>query len=263
MDIPRFLTEVMAECMATDHRYTALRRPGLRAYPIPFFGRIETATVLTVGVNPSPGEFEDGRWPLDANAHYVSERLLRYFEKGQLTHPWFDAWRDALRQLDISYESGDAAHVDISPRATIPMGQVSEIDLFLKMVRADTKWLFRLLASLERPRLLLIAGCVTKKLYMVRFLRECAPSYGFLVLGKEQESGSGRVGYHAFESSGRQIPAFFCSVSPSERNAARCLLVDRIQAHAPRLSMVIRGEHPGWTSNRRMQLTALRAAADA
>jgi len=262
MDYSRFLMEVMADVEATDSRYAALKRPGLRTYPIPFFGRIDSATVLTVGTNPSSGEFEGNRWPLDADARYVSERLLGYFEAGPPAHPWFDAWRDALRWLDVSYRSGTAAHVDVSPRATIPMGQIPEIDLFLEMARTDAQWLFRLLSILERPRLVLLAGCVTKKRYIVHFLRECAPSYGFRILGEEQHRGPGRVGYHAFESGGRQIAGFFCSVSPSGNGAAKHMLIDRITEHAARLALVIRGEHPGWTSNERMQLTALRAAAD-
>ncbi len=240
MDYSRFLGEVMADVAATDSRFAALKRIGLRTYPIPFFGRIDTARVITVGANPSPGEFEGERWPVTADAAYVSARLLGYFESGARPHPWFDTWRDALRQLDVSYETGEAAHVDVSPRATIPMGQVSEIDLFLEMARTDVKWLFRLLSILELPRMLLLAGCVTKKRYIIRFLRESASSHGFRVLGQEQNHGPGRVGYHAFQANSRQIAAFFCSVSPSGNNAAKHMLVDRITEHASRLAKVIR-----------------------
>lgn len=142
MDATRFISDVMTEVEATDPRYAALKRPGIRTYPIPFFGRIDTATVLTVGTNPSPGEFEDERWPMGADASYVSERLLNYFERPPQSHPWFDAWRDALQQLNVSYESGEVAHVDVSPRATVPMGQISQVDLFLEMARTDANGCF-------------------------------------------------------------------------------------------------------------------------
>ena len=142
------------------------------------------------------------------------------------------------------------------------MSQVEEVDLFLEMARSDAKWLFRLLSTLERPRLVLLAGCVTKKRYMVRFLQESAPDHGFRVLGEAQDSGCGRVGYHAFEKGGRQLASFFCSVSPSGNATERRLLADRIEEHANRLAKVISGAHSGWTSDKRMQLTALRASAD-
>lgn len=89
---------------------------------------------------------------------------------------------------------------------------------------------------LEQPKLLLLAGCVTKKRYIVHFLRECAPSHCFQVLGEEQRSGPGRVGYHAFRSDGVQIPAFFCSVSPS---GTASMLIRRIHEHAARLVKMI------------------------
>lgn len=187
MDIVTFLAEVMADVAATDSRFTVLKRSEIRTYPIPFFGRIDTARVLTVGVNPSPGEFQDNRlWPAEADATYISERLVRYFEGDVPPHPWFKPWSVALRSLGLAYESGEVAHIDVSPRATIPMSQVEEVDLFLEMARSDAKWLFRLLSTLERPRLVLLAGCVTKKRYMVRFLQESRQITGSAFWGKRR-----------------------------------------------------------------------------
>jgi len=123
------------------------------------------------------------------------------------------------------------------------------------MSRYDVKWLFRLLSTLTQPRLLLLAGCVTKKKYINHFLKQRAPDYGFHLLGEAQPSGRGRVGYHAFKQTNKLIAGFFCSVSPSAND--KDMLAQRIKEHKNQLEKIIKGEHLGWVSNRYMQLTAL------
>lgn len=134
-------------------------------------------------------------------------------------------------------------------------------DKFLEMALHDVKWLFSLLDRLERPRLVLLAGCVTKRRYINHFLKERAPSHGWELLGAAQSVGRGRVGYHAFHKDGRMLAGFFCSVSPSANDTN--MLTQRLNEHSDCLRRIIVGQHPGWTSNKRLQLTALRAAADA
>ena len=53
----------------TDSQYEQLYEPNLSVHPIPFFGNIKSARILTVGVNPSNGEFKNRGWP---------EKLLTY-----------------------------------------------------------------------------------------------------------------------------------------------------------------------------------------
>lgn len=48
----------------TSPRYAALMTPGVVTHPICCFGKTESAEVVTVGLNPSIGEFEKSRWPL-------------------------------------------------------------------------------------------------------------------------------------------------------------------------------------------------------
>ena len=97
MDVESFIAQVVCEIEATAHCFADLAKPGATVFPIPFFGRIDTATVLTVGVNPSVGEFEGRGWPSPIDTNYLADRLLRYFESpyGMLHHRWFETWRQA------------------------------------------------------------------------------------------------------------------------------------------------------------------------
>jgi hypothetical protein len=96
--------------------------------PIPFFGRLDTAIVLTVGVNPSADEFRADRatiWRGVTSSADLLNRLTSYFESAP--HPWFGPWRSALNLLGVAYENGTAAHLDLSARATISMQNVDAV----------------------------------------------------------------------------------------------------------------------------------------
>jgi hypothetical protein len=130
-------------------------------WPIPFFGKVGSAKVLTVGVNPSITEFLPSR-----NWHEVSkisdwqQRILNYFTLEKTPrHDWFEAWDISLELLGCRYQDGSAAHLDVSPRITPAMTQ-KFIDRaeFRKMVEHDVKWLFELLEIADHATLLLIAG---------------------------------------------------------------------------------------------------------
>jgi hypothetical protein len=83
---------------------------------------MESAVVLTVGLNPSPGEFRHGRWPrLPLGAELLACRLHDYFQSNDFpSHPWFEKWAAAISKLDgdWQYQTGQIAHIDLSPRAT-------------------------------------------------------------------------------------------------------------------------------------------------
>lgn len=243
MQIKSYIEEVKQEVDATSNRFKNFMDTSIVIHPIPFFGRVDRAKVLTVGVNPSAGEFAKSRgWPIYTDTETLTQRLLGYFENPTTpSHPWFDVWKKALKSLGVSYEDGTAAHVDISPRATRSMSQVDP-DGFLEMVRHDVRWLFKLLGSLDSSRLLLMAGCVTKKRYINHFLRECSPQRGWMLSGESQNSGRGRIGYHKLTSRTTEcnFPAFFCSVSPSSRNEAdKELLIQRVEENRGQLTSLI------------------------
>ena len=67
-------------------------------HPIPFFGSLASARVLTFGLNPSAGEFADHRsWPPRLSIEELTSRLVGYFNGlGTPPHRWFNAWSAAL-----------------------------------------------------------------------------------------------------------------------------------------------------------------------
>lgn len=83
-------------------------------YPIPFFGDIRHATVLTLALNPAWTEFRQGRhWIPGLDACSLTTRLLHYFDLPAPTpHRWFSDRREALALLYSSYET-NTAHIDL------------------------------------------------------------------------------------------------------------------------------------------------------
>jgi hypothetical protein len=134
--------------------------------PIPFFGDLENAEVLTLAVNPSPTEFHDDRcWKPKMEAKELSFRLVNYFRIwSPPAHGWFTPLETKLRLQGCSYLS-NTAHVDLSPRATRVMSDFEDQpEIFRKMVAQDAnKWL---------PQILNLA----KKAKEVRFCYTMIPS---------------------------------------------------------------------------------------
>jgi len=87
-------------------------------YPVPFFGDIRKAEVLTLALNPAWTEFRRGgsherNWipGLDANA--LTTRLLHYFDLPVPSpHRFFEDLRPGLEILDKSYAQ-NVAHIDL------------------------------------------------------------------------------------------------------------------------------------------------------
>jgi hypothetical protein len=210
-------------------------RSGVSTLPLPFFGDVESARVLTVGVNPSAGEFIGRAWPETMSADDLRLRLVHYFAGAPVPpHPWFATWSEALSFIGLSYRDG-AAHADLSPRATASMGSQSDHAGFARLVEQDAKWFFELLPLCQALRVLLVAGCVTKRWYMHDFLARVASAFGYSLTGHAESTGTGRVGFLHLAGPGCDLPVFFCSVSPSGRN--RSILVERVRDH----KMVIAG----------------------
>ena len=92
-------------------------------YPIPFFGDIRHATVLTLALNPAWTEFRRGggherHWTPGLDACALTTRLLHYFDlPTPPPHRWFKDRRDSLAMLDCSYET-NTAHIDLHPLPT-------------------------------------------------------------------------------------------------------------------------------------------------
>jgi hypothetical protein len=215
-----YLVQVMAGVSSTTQRFASLYNDKVSTYPIPFFGNIESAKVITVGVNPANSEFEySRRWPQSADTEYIINRLSNYFDNKQVSaHNWFNAWNIALKNLDVSYYTADAAHLDLSPRATSNIRDISNIDLFEQMLADDMRWFLGLLRHCREVKLILISGAVTKRYYINEFIRKHCLKYNYTLEGefkRVNNPGKGKTAFHRLKGESLDIPAFFCSVSPS------------------------------------------------
>jgi hypothetical protein len=73
---------------------------------------------------------------------------------GECSSNQFEKWSEVLAPLHYSY-ARNAAHLDLSPRATVSMGAAPDPSAFVGMLEADVRWLFELLRHCRRARVLL------------------------------------------------------------------------------------------------------------
>jgi len=134
------VNETIKHVAETSDQFTPLMEQGIMTYPIPFFGNLSRARVVTMGLNPSNKEFTANRgWFADMSPDVIAERLTSYFESTTLLpHPWFKRWSEALTHINASYES-NAVHLDLSPRATYPVSHFTS--------KEDLKCCIKMLSS--------------------------------------------------------------------------------------------------------------------
>lgn len=200
--------------------------------PIPFFGNIETAEILTVGVNPASGEFLNRNWPqTKATPSYLELRLRNYFRLATpKPYRWFLKWEAGLNILNDSSYHENAAHLDLSPRATKPMRELPE-EIFLAMVEQDLKLFFETISLCRKARVLLLAGTVTGQFYMNEFLQKHAGKFGFELQGEfERRTGGRMTCRHTLVSKKTSLPVFFFSCGPSYDSDVLFDLISRRQS---------------------------------
>jgi hypothetical protein len=191
-EISQYLDQVLQNWNETRTQFSKNLKPRSQ-WPIPFFGNPATATVATVGVNPSATEFApDRNWKAIKGATEWKLRLRDYFKCNIPRHEWFTSWQLGLEFLDVTYEEGTAAHFDVSYRSTTAMLKNPQTDPkeFRAMVENDVRWLFHLLPLCRDLRVLLIFGPIVaqngRPESLFRFLLEFAPAHGFSVVQDEQ-----------------------------------------------------------------------------
>ena len=145
-ELVELVGQIIENIQITDGQYQELYRPGSPRYPLPFFGDLENAEIITVGVNPSSTEFGPWRsWPNGFSAAQVTGRLVDYFKiTNPKPHPAFAYSEEALNIINCSY-AWNAAHIDLSPRAT-KVANPENAGLFFQMLELDVVWIPRLLA---------------------------------------------------------------------------------------------------------------------
>lgn len=202
-------------------------------WAIPFFGRFTEAKVLTVGLNPSFGEFSGFRWSNIRSAAQAVDRLLNYFSGQVEPHPWFATWELALNALDASYYGTRlhlGAHIDIWPRAT---GSISGIpkEQLEQSIAAELSGFISTLERAANASLLLMAGSVTEDYYVNQFLQNYLPADKAkleLSFSPKAQPGPGKTVFQRLCLGHRILPVFFCSTSPSD-DENRSVLVQKVQ----------------------------------
>ena len=95
---------------------------GIQRMPIPFFGNLDHARFITVGLNPSSTEFAPWReWETVSNPVELTRRLVNYFRLAGIAlpppHRWFGDILEASYNLRCPHAIA-AAHVDFCPWVT-------------------------------------------------------------------------------------------------------------------------------------------------
>jgi hypothetical protein len=168
-------------------------------YPIPFFGDIRRADVLTLALNPAWTEFREERYWLPttqapAVAPTLASRLLHYFDLPvPEQHQWFDNCQKALLYIGCSYER-NAAHIDVHPLPTNFVRDLGHQDAEALRVIIDNRsasHLLEVLKLVDRVKLVLVVD------YAVPLLHGGgAPTFDFLsnrltmVAGRIVQNGS-------------------------------------------------------------------------
>jgi hypothetical protein len=228
-DVADLMEQLLQHLSATEAAHISNRKRGVVTHPIPFFGDLPNATVATVGLNPSATEFTGGRWPAEIAPAVLTRRLIDYFKRQP--HPWFADWSEALSLIGASYGC-NAVHVDVSPRATVNAGGVTNEAAFRAMLCADLPWMIRFLRLAPKLRLILMAGTATGNLYMNEFVaKNLVPSLGRLEGSLARPRGRAKVKHHVLDIGDRRIPVYFCSSSPSDRRHPGLLLA-RVRQNA-------------------------------
>ncbi len=110
--------------------------------------------------------FIHGIWSLEKlaqcfNAAQVAGRLVDYFKiSNPKPHPAFAYSEEALNIVGCSY-AWNAAHIDISPRATLSANRETS-DLFFQMLEMDLTWIPKLFALANNCREIWFVGGLGK-----------------------------------------------------------------------------------------------------
>ncbi len=87
------------------------------------------------------------------------------------------------------------------------------------MVERDLWAFFGTLELCAKARLVILAGTVTGKYYINKFLQRFAPDYGYRLDGpfnRLEHPGRAKIAWHKLSGHGQELRVFFCSSSPSD-----------------------------------------------
>jgi hypothetical protein len=161
-----YVARIQGRTEAAKETYQAILREKVPFHPIPFFGNVSAARIITIGLNPSSGEFEPWRcWPEKLDAQDLTLRLVGYFRHAHpRPHPWFSELQEALSIVNCPYTLA-AAHVDVSPWPTLSPralklrpNKIQLLDLYRKMLEAEAPQLPNFQERCKSLKLVIIIG---------------------------------------------------------------------------------------------------------
>lgn len=230
----------------TCDRYGNLMQANLVTHPIPYFGRLSNAKVVTLGLNPSSKEFTNNRnWPQSITSESLRDRLCGYFDSvAPPPHRFFKPWSDALIHINASYKL-DTVHLDLSPRATRAASQFGFDplrSLFLEMLISDAFIWLEAIEAMESIEIILAAGSATNHYYINEFIQSELRDKGVRLEGDwRRGNGPGQTVFHMLIlPNGRKVPMFFCSTGPAARhnpNGQGHDLIQAVRSHAMEINM--------------------------
>jgi hypothetical protein len=155
--LKEFVAEMQKEKSQVRATLGDLLIPGTPLHPVPFFGNIESAHVITVGLNPAITEFGKHRgWKSALVAEDLTFRLVNYFRLAGICYPtphsWFGDISEFLHIIGCPQEIA-TAHVDLCPWTSIaPIGLTApRRNRFWNLVDEQMeRWLVRTLTYAKR-----------------------------------------------------------------------------------------------------------------
>lgn len=155
----RLVQDEMEVFDKTRKRYPDLFPQDVNLYPVPFFGDILRAEILTVALNPAWPEFRPERnWPSGLGARGLADRLVDYFDLWEAApHPFFERCQPALSLLGRSYQRG-VAHIDLLSHPTKFLKDLGGADraAFADLVNGSTNYLKNVLSFCPIVKLIII-----------------------------------------------------------------------------------------------------------
>ena len=117
--VANLVAAIQAEQVEIEQLYGGLfcKDTNTPLHPVPFFGNLNTAAIVTIALNPSTTEFKPWRkWPrTPIEANELARRLSSYFKSvDSAPHPWFSDYQEALGIIGANYKI-NVAHLDLSP----------------------------------------------------------------------------------------------------------------------------------------------------
>lgn len=226
-----YISKLLNERNTIKKNFSALFDNNTPIVPIPFFGNISTAKIITIGANPSATELRNNGWSENMEANQISEKLIHYFHNQP--HQWFETWETALNTVGCSYYDDTAAHIDLCPWATKSLSSLDRLGLTentIELFKQSVPFFVEGIKECTNLKFVLMAGTVTKKYWLNNFLYKFVNTTNFKILEKPYASRGGAfINKHKLIIDTKSVSAIFSSSSPSATGDKKNVLPKMIE----------------------------------